>query len=345
MPRYTLGLFANLYPAYEGDSRGIFVKRMVDDLEREDIRVIKAVKKSTSPLAYFPFYADSFFKALDKNIDILQAEYIPHSSMIPCLMKSKKPLILKFHGDDGLIYPYKNHFNRALFNLSVNRADHIITCSEALKSSLVSLGVDTEKITPIANGVDTKVFRPMKKEECREAFSLNKEVTICLYAGRLHPMKGIFELVEAARLNPDVTFIFGGPGPVPAHPSNCFFLGDINPTRMSILMNAADFLVLPSHSEGLGLVLLESLACGVPVIASNVGGCPEIIKDNHNGILIAPKDIKNLSGAINFYKNNPDSRKEMGNNGQKSILEKYDIERLNNKLISIHRKLIDNQSS
>ena len=340
MPRYTLGLFANLYPAYEGDSRGIFVKRMVDDLEREDIRVIKAVKKSTSPLAYFPFYADSFFKALDKNIDILQAEYIPHSSMIPCLMKSKRPLILKFHGDDGLIYPFKNKFNRALIDFSINRADHIITCSEALKRSIASLGVDPEKITPIANGVDTTVFRPMDKEKCRYLFSLDPDATICLFAGRLHPMKGIYEIIESAKLNPDVIFVFGGPGVVPNHPKNCIFLGDIAPDAMPQLMNTADFLVLPSHSEGLGLVLIESLACGVPVIASNVGGCPEIVKNGYSGILIRPKDYLSLSNAVCLMDKNPEKRKIMGIKGRKDIIEKYDSKKLSKHLISIHEKCL-----
>ncbi|WOF15396.1 glycosyltransferase family 4 protein [Methanoplanus sp. FWC-SCC4] len=338
MPRYTLGLFANLYPAYEGDSRGIFVKRMVDDLEREDIRVIKAVKKSTSPLAYFPFYADSLFKTLDKNIDILQAEYIPHSSIIPCLMKSKRPLILKFHGDDGLIYPFKNKFNRALIDFSLNRADHIITCSEALKRSIVSLGVEPEKITPIANGVDTTVFRPMDKEKCRNLFSLDPDATICLFAGRLHPMKGIYEIIESAKINPDVTFVFGGPGVVPDHPKNCIFLGDISPDAMPQLMNTADFLVLPSHSEGLGLVLIESLACGVPVIASNVGGCPEIVKNEHSGILVQSGDYLSLSNAVSYMNQNPDDRKIMGKHGRKDIMERYDAKKMSNLLISIHEK-------
>ncbi|WFN37947.1 glycosyltransferase family 4 protein [Methanomicrobium antiquum] len=314
---------------------------MVDSLEEKNVKVIKAVKKSASPFAYSTFYLDSFVNSLKKDVDIFQAEYIPHSSIIPALMKSKKPLILKFHGDDGLIYPYKNHFNRALFNLSVNRADHIITCSEALKTSLINLGVESEKITPIANGVDTSVFKPMNKEHCRESFSLDKNATICLYAGRIHPMKGIFDLIEAAKLNPDVTFIFGGPGPVPKHPSNCFFLGDISPEKMPILMNAADFLVLPSHSEGLGLVLLESLACGVPVIASNVGGCPEIITNKDSGILIPPKNIKYLSKAIKYYDENFNLRNKTGKTGREYVLENYDNEKLNKKLMSIHLKLIN----
>ncbi|UUX91690.1 glycosyltransferase family 4 protein [Methanoplanus endosymbiosus] len=314
---------------------------MVDDLENCDVQVIKAVKKSTNPLAYAPFYTESLVNSLNRDIDILQAEYIPHSSIIPSLLKNKRPLVLKFHGDDALIYPFKNRFNRALINYSLNKADHVITCSEALKNTIISLGYERDKVTAIANGVDIDKFRPMDKNYCREQFNISEEACVCLYAGRLHPMKGIFELIESAKLNPDITFIFGGPGQIPKHMSNCIFLGDISPEKMPVLMNAADFLVLPSHSEGLGLVLLESLACEVPVIASNIGGCPEIVKDGLSGILISPKDIVGLSEAIKFLKLNPDQRRKMGIIGRKDVIDNYDANKLTEKLISVHLQFTD----
>lgn len=340
MPRYTLGLFANLYPAYEGDSRGIFVKRMVDDLEREDIRVIKAVKKSTSPLAYFPFYAESLLNSLNQEIDIFQAEYIPHSSIIPCLYKNKRPLVLKFHGDDALIYPFKNRFNRALINYSLNKADHVITCSEALKKTIVSFGYERDKVTAIPNGVDTDVFRPMEKEKCRKLYELPEDATICLYAGRIHPMKGIKEIITSAGENPDVLFVLGGPGIIPKHPKNCLFLGDISPDKMPGLMNTADFLILPSYSEGFGLVLIESLACEVPVIASNVGGCPEIIGKEDFGALIPPHDSYALSESIRDLTDDPRRRRIMGLKGRKDVIIRYDSKRMAEKMIKIHEDLI-----
>ncbi len=341
MTKYTLGLFANLYPRYEGDSHGVFVKRMVDSLERKNVKVIRSVKSSLSPIAYFPFYADSFVKLLKSDIDILQAEYIPHSSIMPSLMKFKRPLVLRFHGDDGLIYPFKNQFNRKLIQLSIKRADHITTCSEALKQSLISLGTDPDKITAIANGVDTSKFHPMDKIDCRRQFNLPYEKLICLYAGRLHPMKGIFELVEVAEKYPNVNFIFAGPGNIPPHSKNCLFLGDIDPAKMPLLMNCADFFALPTHSEGLGLVLLESLACGVPVIASNVGGCPEVVKDGHSGVLIEPKNVESLSKGIEMMIEDDQFRKIAGKYGRVNVCSKYDENLMTYKLMEIHSELID----
>lgn len=343
MIEYTLGLFANLYPRYEGDSHGVFVKRMVDSLERKNVKVIKSVKSSYSPIAYFPFYTDSFFKLLKSDIDILQAEYIPHSSIIPSLMKFKRPLVLRFHGDDGLIYPYKNQFNRKLIQFSINRADHITTCSDALKQSLISLGTDPNKITAIANGVDTSKFHPMDKCNCRKQFNLPDEGLICLYAGRLHPMKGIFELIKVAEEHPNVEFIFAGPGTVPPHTKNCRFLGDVDPATMPMLMNCADFFALPTHSEGLGLVLLESLACGVPVIASNVGGCPEVVEDGRSGILIQPKSVESLSNGIDEMILDDQFRRFAGRYGRDTVCNKYDENLMTDKLMGIHYGLIENE--
>lgn len=340
MTRYTLGLFANLYPSHDGDSRGVFVKRMVDDLERCDVRVIKAVKDTTKPLGYGRFFTDSLLNSLNRDIDILQAEYIPHSSIIPCLLKNKRPLVLKFHGDDALIYPFKNIFNRNLINYSLKKADHVITCSEALKNTIIALGYDKNKVTAIPNGVDTNIFRPMNKSECRRRYNLPEDESICLFAGRIHPMKGIKEIITSAGKNPDIIFVLAGPGEIPGHPKNCIFFGDISPNEMPELMNTADFLILPSYSEGFGLVLIESLACEVPVIASNVGGCPEIIKNGHTGILIEPKNTQSLSSAINYMKINSEQRKLFGINGRNYVIKKYDSRLSIKYLTEIHESLI-----
>lgn len=339
---YTLGLFANLYPRYEGDSHGIFVKRTVDSLERKNVKVIKSVKSSHSPLAYFPFYTDSFVKLLKSDLDILQAEYIPHSSIIPSLMKFKRPLVLRFVGDDGLIYPYKNKIYRKIIQTSINRANHIATYSDALKQSLISLGTDPDKITVIPQGVDTSKFHPMDKNNCRKQFNLPEDKLICLYAGRLHPMKGIFELVKVAEKYPNVNFIFAGQGTVPPHTNNCRFLGNIDPTTMPKIMNCADFFVLPTHSEGLGLVLLESLACGIPVIASNVGGCPEVVEDRRSGILIQPKSVESLSNGIEEIITDDQFRRFAGKYGRESVCNKYDENLMTDKLMKIHHSLITN---
>jgi len=104
-----------MYPADDSDTdtNGIFIRRIVNDLEGNDVKIIKAVKSNRSRLTYFTFYLQSIRNLLRSDIDILQAEYIPHSSIIPALLKQKRPLVLRFHGRDGRIFPYKNRFSKS----------------------------------------------------------------------------------------------------------------------------------------------------------------------------------------------------------------------------------------
>ena len=89
-PAYTLGLFANMYPAYDGDYKGIFIQQMVRDLESYGVTVKKAVKTSAHITGYVPFYYKSLILSRDYELDIMQAEYIPHSSIIPGNIQTKK---------------------------------------------------------------------------------------------------------------------------------------------------------------------------------------------------------------------------------------------------------------
>ncbi|MEI6457074.1 MAG: hypothetical protein WCO93_12355, partial [bacterium] len=105
-------------------TRGIFIKRMLDDLVQHDVIVKMAVKKSGSLTGYVPFIFQSLNLVRDRDVDILQAEYIPHSGVIPALFRRKKcPLVLKFHGDDARIFPFRNSFYRSTTLAMIRRSD------------------------------------------------------------------------------------------------------------------------------------------------------------------------------------------------------------------------------
>jgi len=330
-----------MYPASEGDSNGIFIKRMVDDLERRNVEVLKAVKTTRSPFGYVPFYFDSLKLVLREDVDILQAHYIPHSSIIPSLFKMKKPLVLKFHGDDARIFPYKNSIYRAVTRYMLRKSDHVITVSEDLKMHLINLGADPSRVSTIASGVDTGIFRHMDKHKCRTSFNLPLETPIFIFIGRLHPWKGITEIIEVARQHPDSIFLFVGPGRIPAHPDNCIFTGPVPPHKIPQLLNTADCALLPSYTEGLPNLLVESLASEVPAIASDVGGCPEVIRHGETGLIISPRNVKALSDAVQWMKVHPDEREEMGRLGRADMIKRYEHQTLTDRLIQIHIDLIE----
>ena len=340
MDPYTVALFANMYPESPSDSRGIFIQRMVEKLESRGVIVKKAVKTNYHLWGYAPFYTSSFRLVLDPAIDILQAHYIPHSSIIPSIFKLKRPLVLKFHGDDGRIYPFENAFNRSLTRFMLRRADHIITVSNEIRDRLIGIGANPKKITPLSSGVNTELFTPQSRKEARKKFNFPLEKSMYLFIGRIHPWKGIYEIIEAARDHPDAIFIIAGPGKIPPHPVNCWFIGQAAVKSVPDLINSADVSVLPSYTEGISNFIMESLSCEVPVITTDIGGNPEVVRHHETGLLIPPRDSRALSDAVAWMREHPDRQKEMGRKGRADMITRYNDNLLINKLISVHQGLL-----
>lgn len=341
MESYTLGLFANMYPAFVGDYRGIFIQGMVKDLESQGILVKKAVKTSSSVTGYIPFYYKSFILARDSNLDIMQAEYIPHSSIIPALMRQKTcPLVLKFHGDDARIFPFMNSFFMSLTRAMMRKSDYILTSSEEIRSILISLGTMPEKITALHSGVDTEFFCPRSQESAREELGFTVDSTIFLFVGRLHAWKGLYEILSVAMLCPHEKFVFVGPGDIPDHPKNCLFVGVKPPESVRTFFNAADCLLLPTYTEAVPTSVMESFSCEVPAIVTNIGGCPEIVQHGKNGLIIPVHDIPALHDAVIWMRDHPEERRNMGKQARITVKEHYDHTIQIEKLICIHKSLI-----
>jgi teichuronic acid biosynthesis glycosyltransferase TuaC len=341
MELYTLGLFANSYPAYDGDYCGIFIQQMVRDLEARGVTVKKAVKTSPSVTGYFPFYWQSFLLARDKSPDILQAEYIPHSSLIPAIVRRRNiPLVLKFHGDDGRIFPFENALFMAVTQAMIRHADYIITSSEEIRTRLISIGAHPEKSAAVHNGVDTEFFHPVAEQPLRKGFGLPEELTVFLFIGRLHPWKGLAEMISVAERCPTFRFVFIGPGTVPAHPHNCIFLGQKKPDEVRNWLNASDCLLLPSYTEGFPTVIMEAFACKKPVIATHVGGCPELVESGKTGILVPVRDVKALHEAVLWMGAHRDERRKMGEAARTIVVERFDHIKMIRKLIDVHESLI-----
>jgi glycosyltransferase involved in cell wall biosynthesis len=341
MEPYTLGLFANMYPAYDGDYRGIFIRQMVTDLEARGISVKKAVKTSPSVTGYIPFFWQSLILARDASPDIFQAEYIPHSSLIPAFLKRKGiPLVLKFHGDDARIFPFKNPLNRAIITQMIRHADHIVSSSEEIRRILMGFGTDPDRITAVHTGVDSVFFSPGSRSEAREQLHLPDSGTIFIFVGRLHPWKGVPEILRVAEACPEIRFVLIGPGSVPPHPGNCTFTGPLVPEMVRIWLRAADCMVLPTHTEAVPTSVMEAFASGIPAVTTDIGGCPEIVEERKNGLMVPVNDIRKLKEAVEWMHLHIQERSEMGQRARTTVTEKYDHTVQIEKLIAIHRELL-----
>ena len=335
-------MFANMYPADENSSFGNFIKRDVDSLEKRGVFVKKAVKTSKSVSAYPKFFMDSFKLAKSKECDIFQAEYIPHSSLVPALFKGDTPLVLKFLGDDGRLYPYKNRINQKIIESMIKRADHVIAVSEELKSNLIKFGAIPESTSVFATGVDTNVFINLDKDECRLKLNLPLDKLIFIFIGRICEQKGINELIDTAKQRPNMLFIFCGPGSIPQHSENCIFTGEIPHLKVHEWLCASDCLILPSYSEGLPNVLMESLSSERPAITTDVGGCREVVEDYKSGLLIPPKDISALLSSLDWINENQSDMKKMGKYGREVMVKKYEHKIIIDQIMELHKKLIEN---
>jgi glycosyltransferase involved in cell wall biosynthesis len=177
----------------------------------------------------------------------------------------------------------------------------VFTRSEALRRRLAREGV---RATTVYNGIERSVFRPCDRVEACESIKLDPRRRRILYVGNLLPVKGPTILAEAfASLGDlgDVDLVFVGTGPEAyrINGSGRVRLVGVQPhSDIARWMNACDLLCLPSLSEGVPNVALEAMACGLPVVASRVGGVPEIIEHGRNGLLTPAGDASALATAL-----------------------------------------------
>ena len=200
---------------------------------------------------------------------------------------------------------------KRLTRSALRQADEVVTVSRDLCRTARGLGAHPERSRALLNGCDTALFRPADRSEARRALSLDPDAAIVLYVGRFDLRKGLFELVEAlAQLTParpNLRAYLIGDGPdrpaileaIARH--NLAGHLDLVPAQSSAAiarwMAAADLVTLPSYMEGCPNVVVEALSAGRPVVATNVGGIPELM-DETCGALVPPRDAAALAAAL-----------------------------------------------
>jgi len=218
----------------------------------------------------------------------------------------------------------------------------IISTSEAYRKSSKILSKLGDLVTVVPNGVDCNRFRlDIPSANLRERLGLGDKFTV-LFVGALtkwHRYKGLDVLLNAMKMllsrQTDLALLVVGGGELKEEyeaisqqlgvSEGTLFLGDVPDAQLPEYYSAADVLVLPSkdRSEGFGLTTLEANATGKPVVASNIGGIPSVVKNNHNGLLVPPNDAAALCEALLHLDNHRELASTMGRNGRK-VAEEHD---------------------
>jgi glycosyltransferase involved in cell wall biosynthesis len=219
----------------------------------------------------------------------------------------RRPVVLTVRGSD---FHLASSGPGALINRFVyRRMASVMTVSEDLARQISGSGVSANRLHVVTNGVDER-FQPGDAAASREQFGLPPEGVIMLFVGLFVEVKGLDDLLDALQQLLDLPFtcVLLGEGPLREHLASRVdaeglaervrFVGRRSSMEMPSWMAAADMLVLPSLSEGRPNVVLEAQACALPVVATAVGGTPELLEDGVNGLLVAAGDGRALASAL-----------------------------------------------
>ena len=231
-------------------------------------------------------------------------------------------------------------------------ADHLITVSEALQHHLLAQGFRADRISLVRSGVDLQRFTPQPRPEARQALGLPSEGFYYAYVGRLAPGKGLDLLIEAFatvhQRAPQTHLLIVGCGQMETAVRHHVagkelgdavrffgFQADVRP-----VLAAADCLVLPSDSEGLPLILLEAMACARAMLATDVGGMPELVHDDETGLLIPPRRQDALLQAMTRLLDDPAWTHTLGLNARRAAEIDHPLSRQIDATEAVYRRMV-----
>ncbi len=241
------------------------------------------------------------------DFDLIDAHYY-YPDGVAAVMLGKyfnKPVSITARGTDINLIPQYRMPRKMILWAAQNAAANITVC-HALKDEMVGLGVPSDRIVPLRNGVDLTLFRPVERDTVRQSLGMTRFTLLSV--GLLEPRKGHNLVIEALTRLPEIDLRIAGTGPDRQKleklaqnlgvADRVRFLGSLAQDELRQYYGAADALVLASSREGWANVLLESMACGTPVIASNVWGTPEVVASPDAGVLMAERTAQGVANAV-----------------------------------------------
>jgi glycosyltransferase involved in cell wall biosynthesis len=229
------------------------------------------------------------------EFDLIDAHYFYPDGVAAALLarEFRVPLVITARGSDIHLIP-QFRLPRAMIRWAASRAQGVVTVCSALKDALVALDVAPDKIRVLRNGVDLARFSPLDKSAARAELGFDGPTLLCV--GNLVELKGHGLVIRAMTMLPEMRLVVVGDGPLGGElrrlagalgvSGRVQFVGTVAQVGLSKFYSAADVMVLASSREGWPNVLLEAMACGTPVVASNVWGIPEVVAAPEAGSLL-----------------------------------------------------------
>ena len=280
------------------------------------------------------------------NIDIIHGHYLFPAGLIAVLagIFTKKKVYVTAHGSDIFcLYP-QHKFMQPVIKFVLKKVDVVLAVSEALKEEILKINIPNigNKVKLNWNTVNINEFKPeddLSLDDMQSLKSLKKELNIpenkhvIIFVGNIIKRKNVATILDGKKhLKSDCTLVVVGDGPLLSNLKekakdeeirDVIFTGARN--DVADLIRISDILILPSFSESFGLVLIEALACGKPVIGSNVGGIKEIITKDV-GLLVEPNDYNGLANAIDLILTDNDLREKFKLNARNRAIDFAEVD-------------------
>lgn len=306
-------LISNMYPSDSHPYFGVFVKNIANGLMRNNVSIIrksimhKSKSKYHKLVHYFCFFLDVLFYGLKSDYDVIYIHFVKYSFFPAFIFKYLKKIriIYNFHGTDVLVYGVF----RKLLSWVVRHADLVVVPSEPLKRAVVEKFCLKDELIFISpsGGIDEKFF-PYPKTMSELGINIG-------FVSNIVRMKGWEVLLDSfsgfIEKHPTASLLIAGNGPDVAMmlerierlqlSDRCRYLGAVIHDELVKIYNKLTFLVFPSFRESLGLVGLEAMACGVPVIGSDIEGINSYLIDGLNGYLFEPGNSIDLLRKMELY--------------------------------------------
>jgi alpha-maltose-1-phosphate synthase len=235
--------------------------------------------------------------------------------------------------------------------VALESADAVVAVSQAMRADVLAAypAVDPARVHVILNGIDAEQYRPVEERDALERHGVREPYV--LFVGRITHQKGLVHLLDAAPgIRAPLVLAAGAPDTeeiARETGAKVAALDDVvwierkldQPEVVQLLSHAACF-VCPSVYEPLGIVNLEAMACGTPVVASAVGGVPEVVVDGETGLLVRPGDPRALAAAVNELLADPGRARAMGEAGRRRAVEAFSWPRIAEQTVALYRSLV-----
>lgn len=306
------------------------------------IRMYKSIKRLLKSLEW------------DFTFDLIHAHMaLPDGYAGMLLSKEyKKPLVVTFQATDLDITAKRGKRSLNALKKVFKYADHVVSPTPRLAKQLISqLNIEPQTIGYGIDGADIIFKRDYPQ------FNKTKKQRILLSVSRLIPTKGIDLNIRAmsylTKQNKNLFYLIVGDGPEKTKlkqlvkeldlTEHVEFIGQVSYQKVMEYMSICEIFSLPSWQETFGLVYIEAMALGKPVIGVRGQGIDGIIKDKETGLLVKPKDVTSLTTALEYLLSNPESTKTMAEEGRKLVVNNFTWERIAEKTIQLYEDTLRNR--